>query len=82
MTIIRTSAQFKAARHKLGLSVAECGVFCGVDARTIRRWETGAGHGDGRDPHPSACRLMELAVAEPELLAELSRNNLGRETTR
>lgn len=60
--MIQTSAQFKEARHKLGLSVTECAEVCRVDARTIRRWETGAGHGDGRDPHPSACRLMELEL--------------------
>jgi DNA-binding transcriptional regulator YiaG len=62
MNQIATSKQFKGARQKLGLSVAECAELCNVDARTIRRWETGAGHGDGRDPHPSACRLMEVAL--------------------
>lgn len=59
---IKTSIEFKEARHKLGLSVAECAELCRVDARTIRRWEAGTGHGDGRDPHPSACKLMELAL--------------------
>lgn len=67
MTEITTSTQFKEARHKLGLSVAECAELCRVDARTIRRWETGAGHGDGRDPHPSACRLMELEMEMPRM---------------
>jgi transcriptional regulator with XRE-family HTH domain len=61
---ITTAKQFKEARHKLRFSVAECADYCRVDARTIRRWETGKGHGDGRDPHPSACKLMELALAE------------------
>lgn len=59
---ITTAKQFKGVRQKLGLSVAECAVLCNVDARTIRRWETGSGHGDGRDPHPSACRLMEVEL--------------------
>ncbi len=59
---ITTSKQFKGARQKLGFSVAQAAEVCRVDARTIRRWETGAGHGDGRDPHPSACRLMEVEL--------------------
>ena len=63
MTTIQTSAEFKAARQKLRLSVSQAASLCRVDARTIRRWETGAGRGDGRDPHPSACRLMELELA-------------------
>src|SRR5258707_429090 len=39
MTNIATSAQFKEARLVLRLSVAQCADLCGVDARTIRRWE-------------------------------------------
>ncbi len=62
MTHIATSAQFKEARQSLGLSVKDAADLCRVDARTIRRWETGSGHGDGRDPHPSACVLMENAI--------------------
>lgn len=61
--MIQTSHDFKEARRKLGLSVSEAAEVCRVDARTIRRWEAGAGHGDGREPHPSACRLMELELA-------------------
>ena len=59
---ITTSAEFKAARIALGLSVSQCADLCRVYVRTIRRWETGAGHGDGRNPHPSACRLMEIEM--------------------
>jgi DNA-binding transcriptional regulator YiaG len=62
MPEVTTSKQFKEARQKLGLSVAEAAEVCRVDSRTIRRWETGAGHGDGRDPHPSACRIMEIEL--------------------
>lgn len=58
-----TPAEFKAARQALGLTVKAAAQMCGVDERTIRRWETGAGRGDGRDPHPSACKLMEAALA-------------------
>lgn len=61
--MIKTSHDFKEARHALGLSINDCADLCNVNARTIRRWEAGAGHGDGREPHPSACRLMEQALA-------------------
>lgn len=61
---ISTSAEFKAGRQKLRLSVSQAASLCRVDARTIRRWEAGAGHGDGRNPHPSACRLIELELAK------------------
>lgn len=61
---IETSEQFKEARRRMGLSVAEAAEVCGVDARTIRRWETGPGVGDGRAPHPSACKLMALELAK------------------
>lgn len=63
MTQVVTSLDFKEARHSLGLSISEAAALCNVDARTIRRWETGAGKGDGREPHPSACRLMEMQLA-------------------
>lgn len=62
MTTIATSAQFREARHTLGFSVRDAADLCRVDPRTIRRWEAGAGKGDGRDPHPSACKLMELEL--------------------
>jgi DNA-binding transcriptional regulator YiaG len=66
MTTIATSAQFREARHKLGLSVKAAGILCGVNERTIRRWETGSGRGDGRDPHPSACKLLEIELSKPK----------------
>ena len=72
--MIQTSQQFKKARHTLDLSVRQCADLCNVNERTIRRWETGTGRGDGREPHPSACRLMELALeqAAPKLLKGLT----------
>ena len=37
-----TPAQFKDARHKLGLSCAKLAVLFKVsDGRTVRRWESG-----------------------------------------
>lgn len=60
--VITTPAQFKKARVKLGLPISECAAVCNVTPRTVRRWETGAGHGDGCDPHPSACRIMEMEL--------------------
>lgn len=60
---IETSEQFKEARHRLRFSIAQAAEVCGVDMRTIRRWEAG-----GRDPHPSACKLMEIELAKlPEV---------------
>lgn len=56
---ISTSAQFKGARHKLGLSVSQVATLCRVDERTVRRWEQPPGMPSSRDPHPSACVLME-----------------------
>lgn len=60
--MISTADEFRQARHTLGLSVSQAAKLCNVEARTIRRWETGAGNGDGRNPHPSACRIMEVAL--------------------
>lgn len=69
MISIQTSAEFARARHTLGFSVSQCAKLCKVDDRTVRRWENG-----DRDPAPSACRLLELALAghfTPKLWKEL-----------
>jgi len=50
---VKTSVEFKEARHKLGLSVYELGSIINIDARTVRRWEDGE-----RPPNPVACRVM------------------------
>lgn len=64
MTNIATSNDFKEARHELRLTISQAAELCNVNTRTIRRWETGAGHGDGREPHPSACRILEIALSQ------------------
>lgn len=55
--MIQTPEQFAAARHRLDLSVSQCAVLVNVEIRTIRRWESGE-----RDPHPSACRILEIGL--------------------
>ncbi len=55
-----TPAEFKQARHSLGLSASELGRVLNTDPRTIRKWE----HEDGtRPPNPVACRAMEWMLA-------------------
>ena len=69
MTPIHTSVGFYNARQQLGISVSQCAKLCKVDDRTVRRWESG-----DRDPAPSACRVLELALAgkiEPRTYREL-----------
>lgn len=58
MIVIRTSDEFAAARHQLGLSVSQCARIVKVEDRTLRRWEDDADRG----PHPSACRILELIL--------------------
>ncbi len=51
-------AEFKKARHTLGLSLAELAHILSVDPRTIRKWE--ADHGNSaRLPNPTGARVME-----------------------
>ncbi|MDE2103789.1 MAG: helix-turn-helix domain-containing protein [Patescibacteria group bacterium] len=54
-----TPAQFKKARHKLGLSASELADILGVDARTIRRWEAEPALETARPPHPTAAKVMK-----------------------
>jgi DNA-binding transcriptional regulator YiaG len=67
--MIATPEQFAAARHTLGLSISQCARLVNVAERTIRRWET---MGD-RDPHPSACRILDLCIYRPALITEIMR---------
>jgi DNA-binding transcriptional regulator YiaG len=61
----KTPMQFKKARLRLRLSVSQCARLVNVDDRTVRRWEQGRGNGEGRDPNPSACRILDLALRDP-----------------
>jgi DNA-binding transcriptional regulator YiaG len=69
--MIRTPTEFAEARQTLGLSVAQCAAVCNVDQRTIRRWETGYGSSGGRDPHPSACRILETMTGNAAIARRL-----------
>lgn len=51
-----TPAQFKEARHKLGLSASQMGHVLNVDPRTVRRWESDV---DPRPVNPIAARVVE-----------------------
>lgn len=55
-----TPAQFKQARHSLGLSASKLAAILNVDPRTIRRWEDESGT---RPPNPIACRVVEWLIA-------------------
>lgn len=58
-----TPAEFKAARHTLGLTASELGYVLNVDARTIRRWEADPSVETSRPPHPTAVRAMTWLLA-------------------
>jgi DNA-binding transcriptional regulator YiaG len=53
-----TPAEFKHARHTLGLTIAETAHILAVGPRTVRGWEQLSGS-RSRDPSPTACRVME-----------------------
>jgi DNA-binding transcriptional regulator YiaG len=55
-----TPAQFKEARHKLGLSASQLGRVLDTDPRTIRRWESDE---DPRPVNPIAARVMAWLLA-------------------
>lgn len=61
--MIQTSEQFSAARHRLDLSISQCARLVNVEERTLRKWETPADRG-GRDPHPSACRILDACFTD------------------
>ena len=53
-----TAAEFKAARRKLGLTLARLGEIIDTDPRTIRKWEADDSASTSRDPNPIACRVL------------------------
>ena len=57
------SKQFKEARRKLGLSVAELGLILDTEPGTIRRWEADPGAARARAPNPVAARVMKWMVS-------------------
>lgn len=54
-----TPTEFRAARHTLGLTLAQLARILNVDPRTVRRWEAGPTVESGRPPNPVACRVLE-----------------------
>ena len=51
-----TPAEFRAARHELGLTLDQLGAILATNPRTVRRWEKDDGT---RPPNPIACRVLE-----------------------
>ena len=49
-----TPAQFKEARHTLGLSVNQLAAILNTEPRSVRRWEDGT-----RTPNPVASRVLQ-----------------------
>jgi DNA-binding transcriptional regulator YiaG len=52
-------AQFKEARHRLGLSAAQLAHILNTDPRTIRKWEADETTNSARDPNPVAARVVQ-----------------------
>lgn len=67
--MIATPEQFAGARQQLDLSVSQCARLVNVSERTLRKWESG----EHQDPHPSACRILDLCVQFPQLAREILR---------
>jgi transcriptional regulator with XRE-family HTH domain len=61
-----TPHEFRAARKRLGLSQIGFATLCGVDARSVRRWER------GQVPIPGpAARVMQALTLAPHLVDAL-----------
>jgi len=53
-----TPAQFKEARHKLGLTGTQLAKILAVSPRTVRKWEA-VDKSTSRKPNPGACLIMQ-----------------------
>lgn len=58
-----TNTEFKAARHKLGLTLEQMGHVLNTAPRTIRKWETDQGNNTARGVNPVAARAMGWFLA-------------------
>ena len=79
-----TPEKFKKARNALGLSGNQLAHILNVDERTVRRWEQPPGTG-GRDPSPTACRVVEWMLdgyTPPEWPETLRAGAVGRPSTK
>ena len=54
-----TNEEFKEARHKLGLTMAQLAIILNTDPRTIRKWEANDSASTSRAPSPVASRVMK-----------------------
>ena len=58
-----THEQFKEARHKLGLSVADMAAMLGVGELQVRRMEIAPGHSSHRPVNGTVERLLKIYLA-------------------
>ena len=68
-----TSAEFKEARQKLGLSINELARILDTNPLTIRRWEMPDDRGTSRSPNPIACQVLRWLEAGRLRLEEPAR---------
>lgn len=55
--------EFKAARHRLGLTVRELGRILDTADTTVRKWEAPEGATTARAPNPVAAQVMRWMLA-------------------
>lgn len=53
-----TNEEFKAARHRLGLTLGELGRILNTTTTTIVKWEAPETASTSRRPNPVACQAM------------------------
>ena len=62
-TKLMSSAEFKAARHALGLNVEELGLMLDTNGKSIRCIEASENSNMWRPPAPRMVRLLEAYLA-------------------